>query len=90
MNELMNIQIPLWAVAAYMVFMCAVQTLPRPLEGANPFYVWVYGFLHLLCLNLALVLDPTKKLKQEANAPTTTATVAQTTSAAPVPPKPDP
>jgi hypothetical protein len=65
-NELLNLQIPLWGLVAYMVFMCAVQTLPRPAENSPALYVWLYGFLHLLCCNLALVLDPAKKFQSQA------------------------
>lgn len=63
MDELLTMSIPLWAIGAYLVFMCAVQTMPRPTEQASFGYVWAYRFLHLLCMNLALFIDPAKKLK---------------------------
>lgn len=64
MDVLMNVSIPLWALLAYLVFMCAVQALPRPVEGqAAAWYVWFYSFSHLLCMNLTLVIDPLKKLR---------------------------
>lgn len=65
MDALLNMSIPLWALLAYMVLMCAVQSMPRPDAGASPGYVWAYRFLHLLCMNLALFADPLKKLKSE-------------------------
>ena len=78
MNELgkiAEIAIPLWVVFSYMVFMCMVQALPRPAEGkSSPFYVWVYQFAHLLCMNLSLVFDPEKKLKLDTTTETTTLT----------------
>ncbi|MEN6532229.1 MAG: hypothetical protein ABFD60_13115 [Bryobacteraceae bacterium] len=63
MNELLSATIPLWAILAYLVFMCGVQTMPRPTKRSGAGYVWAYRFLHLLCMNLALFLDPMKKLK---------------------------
>jgi hypothetical protein len=89
MNELSKIAeiaIPLWAVFGYMLFMCAVQALPRPGQNAAPFYVWVYQFAHLLCLNLALVIDPMKKFKTETT--TDTVTVTRETTAPTDSPKP--
>ena len=65
MDTLLNVSIPLWALIAYMVLMCAVQAMPRPDPTANSGYVWAYRFLHLLCMNLALFTDPLKKLKGE-------------------------
>jgi hypothetical protein len=81
MNELSKIAeiaIPLWAVASYLVFMCAVQALPRPEQGAAPFYVWLYQFAHLLCMNLGLVIDPMKKFKTETTTDTMTITSTST------------
>jgi len=69
MEQLLNVSIPLWAVAAYLVFQCFVQALPRPEEGSSKLYIWAYQFAHLLCMNLALVIDTTKKLKTSQAAP---------------------
>ena len=85
MDAFMNMAVPLWAVLAYLLFMCAVQALPRPEQGSPPFYIWVYQFTHLLCMNLSLVFDPAKKLKSETT--TDTVTVTSTTTA-PAEPKP--
>jgi hypothetical protein len=65
MDALLNVSIPLWALAAYMVFMCAVSALPRPSEKSHPGYVWAFAFVHLLSMNLALFADPMKKFKSE-------------------------
>jgi hypothetical protein len=69
MEQLLNLNIPIWALLAYMVFMCLVQALPRPAGRSNQFYVWVYSFLHLLSCNLALFMDPAKKLQTQPPAP---------------------
>ena len=66
MNELMNVQVPLWLLALYGVFMCFVQSIPRPEATDSRIYITVYRFLHLLCINIQLFFDPTKKLKTEA------------------------
>lgn len=66
MEQLFTIPIPLWALIAYIVFMCAVQSLPRPKETSSPFYIWAYGFLNLLSANWKLFFDPTNKGKLAA------------------------
>jgi hypothetical protein len=85
MNDLLTTPIPLWWAFAYMIFMCAVQTLPRPEQNASPLYIWIFGFLHLLCMNLALFVDPAKKLKMLE---TTTTTTTTSTDPPPAPPPP--
>ena len=65
MDALLNVSIPLWAVLAYMVLMCIVQALPRPTEESSPGFIFLYRFLHLISMNVALFVDPTKKLKAE-------------------------
>lgn len=63
-GDFWSVTIPLWAVVAWVVFMCAVQALPRPSSNSPGVYVFLYQFGHLLALNLALVFDPKKKLPQ--------------------------
>ena len=65
MTELLNYSIPVWMALVYLIFMCLVQAMPRPAAMSSQVYVWAYQFLHLLCMNLALVADPAKKLKRE-------------------------
>jgi hypothetical protein len=65
MDALLNVSIPLWALAAYMVLMCMVQALPRPTEKSSPGFIFFYRFAHLISMNIALFADPTKKLKAE-------------------------
>lgn len=50
---------------AYLVFMAAVQALPRPTDKSSAFYTWFYQFVHLLAMNLKLVADPRKRLPEE-------------------------
>jgi hypothetical protein len=51
---------PLECFSAYVVFMAAVQALPRPTEASGALYVWLYRFLHLLAVNLRLAAKPRK------------------------------
>ena len=66
--DLLQHPIPLWAILAYAVYMAVVQALPRPEASDGKGYVFLYQFLHLLAMNLALVVDP-KKGKGVADAP---------------------
>ena len=43
------------ALLLYYVFNAAVQALPDPLPGGSRGYLFLYGFLHALAGNLALV-----------------------------------
>jgi hypothetical protein len=47
-------------LAAYWIFNAAVQAIPKPPEGANLFWVWLYNFAHLLSANIN-VLGTRKK-----------------------------
>lgn len=58
--ELLQQGVPFWALGAYLIFMAAVQALPRPDEDSSKFYVWMYSFLHLLSINVKLAIDPRK------------------------------
>jgi hypothetical protein len=87
MNELLSIKIPLLYALLYLVFMCAVQALPRPAENSRSLYIWIYQFFHLLCMNLQLFIDPTKRLKILESEVVTT---VKTTSTNPPPVLPDP
>ncbi len=60
-GDLLGVAIPLWVVGAWVVFMCAVQALPRPDDSSSKWYVFLYQFGHALSVNLALVFDPKKK-----------------------------
>jgi hypothetical protein len=62
MDQTPHISIPLWALIAYIVYMCAVQALPRPSQNSVPWYVFLYRFMHGLALNLALIVDPKKRM----------------------------
>ncbi len=63
-DGLWAVAIPLWALVVWVVFMCAVQALPRPTLTDSKWYIFLYRFGHLLSLNIALVLDPKKKFPQ--------------------------
>jgi ABC-type multidrug transport system permease subunit len=63
-GSLWAVEIPLWIIASWIVFMCAVQALPRPTTDDPRWYIFLYRFGHLLSMNIALALDPKKKLPQ--------------------------
>lgn len=58
--DILNQQIPLWVALVYLVYTAAVQALPRPDATSGKGYVFLYSFLHLLGMNLALAFDPKK------------------------------
>lgn len=60
--DILTQEIPLWAILSYLIYMAAVQALPRPDETSGKGYVFLYGFLHLLAINLKLAFDPKKTL----------------------------
>ncbi len=62
--ELLNYDVPLWVLAAYVTFCAAVQALPRPGAASAGWYVWLFSFLHILAANVALALDPKKRIEQ--------------------------
>lgn len=66
-SDLWAVAIPLWAIIVWIVFMCAVQALPRPTANDSRWYIFLYRFGHLLSMNIALALDPKKKLPQIAD-----------------------
>lgn len=45
----------------YLVFMAAVQALPRPTRESGAFYVWLYQFANLLAVNVRLAMRPRKE-----------------------------
>lgn len=51
---------PGYAFLIYVAFMSAVQALPRPTEGSNGIYTWLYGFAHIFSANWKLAIDPVK------------------------------
>jgi hypothetical protein len=61
MNSFFTHGIPIWYVLVYMIYMAAVQSLPRPDETSGKLYVFLYGFMHLLSINLNLAFDPRKQ-----------------------------
>lgn len=61
--NLLTQEIPFWIVALYLVYMAAVQALPRPDSASGKGYVFLYGFFHALAFNLALAFDPKKKVQ---------------------------
>lgn len=60
--DILNHDIPLWVLVAWLVYSAAVQALPRPDSTAPGWYVWLYGFAHILAANVALAFDPQKKI----------------------------
>lgn len=60
--EILNHDIPVWVLLAWLIYSAAVQALPRPDTTAPVWYVWLYGFLHILAANVALAFDPQKKI----------------------------
>jgi hypothetical protein len=59
--DLLQYDIPIWILLAYMVFMAAVQALPRPSETSSARYTWLFQFLHLLSANIKIAADPRKR-----------------------------
>lgn len=51
MPDILNYEIPLWAIAAYWVFMAIVSNMPTPREGER-WYSFLFGLLHTLAANI--------------------------------------
>lgn len=53
---------PIQVMIAYFIFNCAIQAMPSPNPGsAHPFYLWFFGFTHLIAGNLSLIAKEAQK-----------------------------
>jgi hypothetical protein len=83
MEQFLNTKIPLWVVGCWILYMAAVQSLPRPTVLSKPVYIWIFQTLHTFSINIRLLFDP---LKKTGDAHVETVTVTQTRSDSLTPP----
>mgnify|MGYP001594517147 CR=1 FL=1 len=68
--DILNQDVPLWVVVAYLIYGAVIQALPRPGATEGKAYTFLYGFAHALANNFALAYSPRKAgPKPEPEAP---------------------